>query len=254
MNRLTILGCMAGAPAAESPASGYLVQSQDKTILVDCGPGIVAALAKLGMIEKLDAVFISHRHADHCADLVALAYARLFPRILPPLPLFGPEDLQTTLEGLNHLFAIPSLASLQSPLTSALPFIALYPGQKTTVTGMEISTHLMQHPVETLAYHFIDLNLVYTADGALTTSLINFAQGTQTLLAEATYLQDTRANLSQHGHMTATDAAHLANCCGTQTLILTHFATTSQIELSLIEARTGFPNSQIAQAMRIFDL
>jgi ribonuclease BN (tRNA processing enzyme) len=250
--KLTILGCMAGAPIGDSPASGYLLEVGEEKILIDCGPGVVAALAQLDLAHHLTAVLISHRHADHCADLIALAYARLFPKVFEPLPLFGPADLQQTLEGLNTLFAIPSLPSLQQPLTSALPFTSLAPNAKHDVAGLELHTHLMQHPVETFAYQFPELGFVYTADGCLTDGLVAFTKGCRTLLAEATYLKDTLADVAAHGHMTSLEAASLAKRSGTKQLILTHFVTPSQSAKSLTEARECFEVVDVASPMKSF--
>jgi ribonuclease BN (tRNA processing enzyme) len=245
---------MAGAPADNSPASGYLLQTEKQALLIDCGPGVVAMLAKLGVLHELTGVLISHRHADHCADLTALAYARLFPDVMKAIPLYGPADLEQTLVGLNTIFGIPSLPSLREPLTTALPFKPLLPNMKHEVLGLELYTHQTQHPVETFAYNFPELGFVYTADGRLTKGLIDFAKGCRTLLAEATHLRNTRADLSEHGHMTSEDAARLARQSGAKQLVLTHFAKTSQIKTSLLEAKAGFECVEVARPRQIIQL
>jgi ribonuclease BN (tRNA processing enzyme) len=245
---------MAGAPSNESPASGYLLQTEKHTLLLDCGPGVVAVLAKLGMLHQLTAVFISHRHADHCADLTALAYARLFPDGLEPIPLYGPADLEQTLFGLDALFGIPSLPSLRQPLSTALPFTPLSSNSQQEVLGLELHTHKTQHPVETFAYNFPELGFVYTADGSLTQGLIDFARGCHTLLAEATYLKDTRADLSEHGHMTSLDAATLAKRSNAKRLVLTHFSRPSQLEQTLLEAKHEFDCAELARPLVTFHL
>jgi ribonuclease BN (tRNA processing enzyme) len=245
---------MAGAPSGASAASGYLLETPGVTLLIDCGPGVVAALAKRDKLRKLDAVIISHRHADHCADLVALAYARLFPKPLPPLPLFGPTDMLPVIEGLNALFAIPSLPSLRQPLSAALPFTPLAPEQRYDILGVALQTHRTQHPVETLAYKFPCVGLAYTADGRLTPELIAFVTGCPTLLAEATYLASTEADLTTHGHMTSVDAARLAACSGAAQLILTHFATSEQMKQSVREAQRCFGAARAAEPLACITL
>ena len=74
---LTVLG---GSPAWPNPgqaASGYLVESADTRLLMDCGSGIAAEL-RAHDPGPLTAIVISHFHADHWFDLVPLHYAYLF--------------------------------------------------------------------------------------------------------------------------------------------------------------------------------
>lgn len=222
--RLTVIGCRAGAPAAGSAASGYLLQAGGRSILIDCGPGVVLQLAQDGLIDQLDAVLISHRHADHCADLLALAYYRRFPQPQAALPLFGPPDLQDILSGLDRLFGIASLPELATPLESAFAFTAVTPGSSFDVAGLSIDTLPMQHPVPTMAFRIPALGLVYTADGALSPPLIAFAQGSACLIAEATYLAADGNDLAEHGHMTAGQAGELAEAAAAEQLLLSHFA------------------------------
>ena len=240
MAELLVIGCRAGSPGRESPASGYVLFAEDKTLLIDCGPGVVASLAKQQLIRQLDAVIVTHAHADHCADLVALAYHRLFPERMEPLSLYGPVELRSTLSALDQVFGIPSLPELCAPLAAALPFTPLAPSAAYDIEGLALETLLMVHPVETLALHFPDLGLTYTSDGALTDALCAFAKGARTLLAEATYLASSGADLTAHGHLTAAQAGTLAQGAGAKALVLTHLANYTHADASREEARKAF--------------
>ena len=238
--RLTVIGCRAGSPDQDTPASGYLVQTAQTTLLIDCGPGVVLKLASLGLLDTLDAVIITHRHADHCADLIALAYRRLFPQAKPPLPLFGPPDLERVLTGFNDLFGIPSLPTLAEPLTTSFAFQPVEPGHTFRYADLTIDTLAGRHPVPTLVLSLPELGLVYSSDGALTDALIDFAAGCRTLVAEATYPSADGHDLHSHGHMTAHQAGELACQVAAEQLVLTHFSNLADVTITQQYAATVF--------------
>ena len=78
---ITVLGKSPAFQDAGGACSGYLVETGTTTFLLDCGPGVFAKLRTHRAYIDVDAVVISHLHADHIFDLVtfasALRYARL---------------------------------------------------------------------------------------------------------------------------------------------------------------------------------
>lgn len=220
---MEVIGCSAGSPQAAGAASGYLVRVGDITILVDCGPGVVMELARTGRLEDLDAVIVTHEHFDHCGDLMALAYHRAFPVPQRPLPLFAPRSLRKTLAGFDAVFGIPTLEELRSPLSTQLPFHEVEIGRSFSVGPVRIDTLAAAHPVPTMSLRFPDLQLVYTADTALTPELIVFSRDS-ILLAEATYVTGENRDFNQHGHMSGIEAGRLAREAEAPMLVLTHFA------------------------------
>jgi glutamate racemase len=89
--RLTVLGCAGTFPGPGVPCSGYLVEHEGYRLLVDLGAGALGQLQRhIGLLD-VDAVYVSHLHADHCIDLVAYSYARRYhPDGVPPvLPVYG---------------------------------------------------------------------------------------------------------------------------------------------------------------------
>ena len=95
--RLTVLGCAGSFPGPDSAASGYLVQADDAdgrtwTVLLDLGNGALGALQRYGDPTGLDAIGLSHLHADHVADLVVLNVLRRYrpEGPCPPVAVHGP--------------------------------------------------------------------------------------------------------------------------------------------------------------------
>lgn len=71
--KLTILGTGTFFVNKNRLASAYLLEADNKKILVDCGPGTLVRLSEVGIkLEEIDYVFITHFHADHTSDLFPL--------------------------------------------------------------------------------------------------------------------------------------------------------------------------------------
>jgi ribonuclease BN (tRNA processing enzyme) len=70
--RFEVLG-FAGAAPLEGGCSSYVVSGGDRSVLLDSGPGTLERLWRRGLMQRLDAVVISHKHADHVLDLLPFA-------------------------------------------------------------------------------------------------------------------------------------------------------------------------------------
>ena len=85
--RLTVLGKSPSYTDAGGACSGYLVEEGDTILLLDCGNGVFAKLRKFVDYVDVDAVVISHLHADHVLDLVPYAYALVYAPRQQPVPV-----------------------------------------------------------------------------------------------------------------------------------------------------------------------
>lgn len=246
MAELIIIGCRAGSPGSCGPATGFLIEHEAGRILVDCGPGVVAGLANLGLLPGIDAVIVTHGHADHCSDLVALAYHRLFPQRQARIPLYTSASVNDVVRQLDQTFGIPSLEELREPIQQALEIHTVSVGEAFVVHGLRVETARTVHPVETMAVRFPDLGFAFTSDAAATPELIEFVRGTEVLLAEATYLSDEGRDLSGHGHMTAACAGALARSAAVGHLVVTHFSECSEREAIQAVAQEHFRGQVLA--------
>ena len=68
--RLTVLGKSPSWQDAGGACSGYLLQEGETTVLLDCGNGVFGKLRQRVDYVDVDAVVLSHLHADHFLDLV----------------------------------------------------------------------------------------------------------------------------------------------------------------------------------------
>lgn len=101
--RMTVLGGGGAWPTPERGCSGYLIDEAGFRLLVDPGYGSVPQLLKEIAASDVDAVMISHGHADHCADLNPLLRARHLSEDPPPalavFALTGAADAVLALDG-----------------------------------------------------------------------------------------------------------------------------------------------------------
>ncbi len=70
---LTILGCGSAIPTRINNPSGQILEMRDKQFLIDCGEGIQITMRQTAQrTSRLDHIFISHLHGDHCFGLIGL--------------------------------------------------------------------------------------------------------------------------------------------------------------------------------------
>ncbi|MCG2800496.1 MAG: MBL fold metallo-hydrolase [Cellulomonas sp.] len=243
--RLTVLGCAGSFPSATSAASAYLVQADDAdgrtwTVLLDLGNGALGPLQRLGDPTALDAIAISHLHADHCADLVVLNVLRRYRPAgpCPPVDLWGPPGTAARIAELGGT----------DPATDSSGQFDVHqwdPATPVQVGPLRLEPVAMNHSVPTFGVRVVgpsDLDpgrtvrLGYTGDTDAGPGLDALAAGADLLLAEAAY-QEGRDDLSRGVHLTGRRAGAAASRGGTARLVLTHLPTWNDPQLALAEAR-----------------
>ena len=73
--RLTVLGKSPSWQDADGACSGYLIEEGGTSVVLDCGNGVFSKLRRYRDYTRIDAVVVSHLHADHFLDLVPFSYA-----------------------------------------------------------------------------------------------------------------------------------------------------------------------------------
>ncbi|MFF0270516.1 MBL fold metallo-hydrolase [Kribbella sp. NPDC004536] len=181
--QLTVLGCATPYPAVDNPCSGYLVTSGPTRIWMDAGTGTLGPLQRYTRLDELDAIWISHLHADHSADLLTAYYGALYADVsLPaPIPLYGPPGIADRLAGFL------TNGSARSPVESAFEIIELYDGQSATVGDVGLTSRAVEHglPAFGVRLEASGRSLVYSGDTAPCPALTELADGCDVLLCEA---------------------------------------------------------------------
>jgi ribonuclease BN (tRNA processing enzyme) len=212
--RLTVLGGCGAWPAAGQACSGFLVEHDGFLLLIDLGYATVPRLLEHAGAGQVDAVFISHGHPDHCADLNPLLRARaLDGEPAPRLPVYA-------LPG-----ALDAVLALDRPgmLADAYLLPGLTPGGGQQIGPFLAETLLLPHwlPNAGLRLTAGGAVLAYTGDSGPDPQIASLAREADLLLAEATYPdqvpEDSRAYLSS-----ARQAGQQAERAGAGRLLLTH--------------------------------
>jgi ribonuclease BN (tRNA processing enzyme) len=232
--RLTVLGSAASYPDAGRACAGHLVHSAAAAVLFDCGNGVLSNLGRVMDPTRLDAVFITHAHPDHFADLYALQAALRYAPDGPaaPLPLYLPEGL------LERMGAVLTGHGARE-LAEAFEVSALVPDVPVTAGDLTLTPLEVDHiaPTFALVAECDGARLCYTSDTRHGDAALRAATGAGVLLAEAT-LPPPFAGRAPH--MTPAEAADLASAAGAHTLVLTHLWPTVDRDAAAREARERF--------------
>jgi len=230
--RLTILGSSGGYPGPNNPTSGFLVEHAGGKVWLDAGHGTFSALQRATDCTKIDAVLVSHVHADHCVDLHAMYVAFRF-RVEGVLQkrLCCPREVW---ERVPVLTADPPEA--EAAFRVAFDVQPIDAGDVIDVAGFRVSFLRTDHPNHCLAMRLESGEgiLTYSADTGPNADLAGFARGSDLLLCEATYQE---GKIGAPVHLSARQAAETAVRAGVRDLVLTHVWPTFDPQVSVEEAR-----------------
>lgn len=246
--RVTVLGKSPSWQDAGGACSGYLITQDDFTVLLDCGNGVFSKLRPVCDYVDVDAIVITHMHADHFLDLVPFSYAlRYAPRQQPVavggwpgtdaparprlyLPGGGSELLRRIVGAWGTEDLIDSAFALDE--YDAVDELELGPFG---VRFCEVPHYVPTHAVE-LSY--CGTRFTFGADCRPNEELIRFARDTDMLMIEATLPRPERDGV--RGHLTAWEAGEHGRLAAARRLVLTHYSDELDPETTRAEAAAGF--------------
>ena len=203
--KLTLLGVWGPFPAPDGGCSSYLVEDSDTKILLDCGSGALSKLRALYPdLPALDAIVLSHMHADHAGEIHLFRYMCEFGLMQSPLRVFSPET--------DKLW-FPVFDPIQTT-----------DGMQATVGSLTLRFTSVRHAVPTTGVRITDANghsLFYTGDTGWFDGLIDAAKGADLLLADAC-LRDETNEKALKNHMTVAQVLSLRQQADCEAAILTH--------------------------------
>jgi ribonuclease BN (tRNA processing enzyme) len=232
--RVTVLGKSPSWQDAGGACSGYLVQENDTAVLVDCGNGVFSKLRQRIDYVDVDAVVISHLHADHFLDLVPYSYALTYAPRQQPVPV--PPWPGTDKPAKPRLIAPPGARDLFRRVVGAWGnedlienafVLEEYDESSTPEVGpLRFSFRSVPHFTETFAIKIGSSNgsgtMAYGADSRPSDELCKFAKGCDLFIVEATLPRPERTGI--RGHLTPEEAGEHAKTAGVKRVVLTHIS------------------------------
>jgi ribonuclease BN (tRNA processing enzyme) len=237
--RLTVVGCSGSFPGPDSAASCYLLEApfEGRTfrLVLDLGSGALGALQRHVDLRSVDAVALSHLHADHCLDLCGFYVVRKYHPAghLGRIPVYGPPG---TAARLARAYDLDEHVGMRGEFT-----FETYPDESFTIGPFEVQVARVDHPVPAYALRVSAAGraLVYSGDTGPCAALDEIADGCDLLLAEASFVEG--GDNPEHLHLTGADAGRVADKAGVGRLVLTHVPPWHDPQVALSEARAHYP-------------
>ncbi|HKB79841.1 MAG TPA: MBL fold metallo-hydrolase [Thermoanaerobaculia bacterium] len=200
--RLKVLGAY-GASDAEHNLTGYLI---DDWLAVDAGT--LTSKLSLSQQARIQAVYITHTHADHTRDLPHLILNR-YSQNAPPLTIFAARPvmdllIETTFNGLVW----PDFSKLNSPLTSkpAVHYRALNAGKKITFNDVGLTSVKVDHQIPAFGA-IVEMHgqaITFTGDTGPTEEIWKRTNKTPNVVAivtEASFPNDQQSLADETAHL-----------------------------------------------------
>lgn len=231
---VTVLGCGAAYPRAGGATAGFLVQQGDTAVWLEAGNGTFARLQEHIDFHALNALILSHAHADHMADVLPLMYALGFdperPYDGPGIPMYAGKDMEKG-------FEIQLRGTTKE--TFARVFDMRWVGQPFDIGPIHVEAFETDHPGESYGMRMESGGkvFVYTSDTAWFDDLPDRCRDADLLLSEATWAGNIKG---APVHMWAREAGKLARLAGAKQLVLTHVWPTIDTTEAVKEAQTEY--------------
>ena len=196
MNRIVLLATGGGPvqtpPGAGLPGTSALLDLDGRSIVIDAGPGTVAALTRAGAdLKRIDTICITHLHGGHMLELGALAHAVWTAGRTAPLALWGPPGIQPCWQGFLAAMAFDTALRSREMKRPLLADLVLVGHLRTgVVQDGPVAIHALPVPHPPVEHAFAlrfngTKSVTFSGDTASFPPLAAFARASDVLLHSA---------------------------------------------------------------------
>ncbi len=226
---LTVLGSGTYQPTLDRHPSSYLVKTGNQNLIFDFGRGVLDQLMKLGIqYYDIDAIFISHLHADHSSELssllhIALAEPAMGKKRRKKLFIYGPQGLLKTYNYILKAFELDREFKPKYPiLVKELSDEAIIKDKGWLINSYTVEHGVPNSKLKSLAYRFISGKkiLAYSGDCGDCPGLHKAVKNADLAIIEASWPKELKPKM----HLTANQAGQIAEKERVKKLVLTHIS------------------------------
>ena len=217
---LRVLGSGDAFNSAGAQHSAYLLNHESGCLLLECGPGILAAMKRDGIDTAApDVVLISHLHGDHFGGLpfLFLEYTYMARRDRPLVVAGPPTTARRVVELGAALYGKDMVAA--APCT--VDFVELVDGARVSLAGVEVEAFEVPHEAEpfSLGYRLGtgSGSMLFSGDSAWTDRFVDMSAGTDLFLCECCTMEPAAADHTNYRELRANSGR-----LGCRRLMLTH--------------------------------
>jgi ribonuclease Z len=289
---LFFAGTAGSVPTARRGLPALLLRRGGDRLLFDCGEGTQRQLLRTVGLPDMQAVFLTHHHADHWLGLPGMLKSFELRDREAPLTVYGPPGTSDLMHAMRIVYG-----RLRYPFA----VVDLEAGDAVTRDGYEIAPFNVRHRGHAFGYAIVEDERAGRFDAELATRLgvpfgpdfgrlqrgetVNgvrpeqvmgetrsgrrivisgdtapcqavevFAHDADVLVHEATFMEDERARARETFHSTAKQAAEIARDANVRLLALTHLSTRYFPREIRDEARAVFPNTIVPRDFDAIDV
>lgn len=241
-SRLVVLGSCGAWPEPARACSGYVLEHEGFRIVLDLGYATLPrllAVVNSSVGDGIDAVIVTHRHADHAIDLHGLFRARGLGRPgAPPLSLYSPADV------------LDQVVALEDDDAAAVHRVFDWhplPAADYHLGPFRLQSWALPHRVPNAGIRLSapGLTVAYTGDTGPDDLLAEVGRDADLYIMEATDRDQQSAGPAPGGpgmpHLTAREAGQAATAARSRRLLLSHFWPGNDRQLSRAAAAAVFP-------------
>ena len=240
--KVTLLGTGAALIDPDRRHTSLTIQVGDAAYMIDAGTGATRAMIGAA-INPLDvrALFLTHLHFDHTADLPVFVLGSWMSDRRGALPVYGPEG---TREMCAHLFeggafdvdirARANYPQRQVNLEVLRPAVSIiqkgliHEDDRIRVTALPVE-HIPSEICRCYAFRFETdtKSVVFSGDTRALPEMVDFARGADLLIHEATFPEEAIAFRAKNGigtysHTSPLQLGEIARDAGVRQLVATH--------------------------------
>ncbi|MFF0966939.1 ribonuclease Z [Streptomyces sp. NPDC003703] len=262
VRELVVLGTASQVPTRHRNHNGYLLRWDGEGILFDPGEGTQRQMLRAGAAaHDLNRICVTHFHGDHSLGLAGVIQRINLDRVPHEITAHYPRSGKRFFDRLRHATAYRETVALTEVPVDADGVLAttaaytlearrlshpvesygyrlvepdgrrMLPDRLAAhgITGPDVGR--IQHegslrgvPLEAVSEVRRGQRFAFVMDTRLCEGARELAEDCDLLVIESTFLDEDETLATEHGHLTAGQAARLARDAGVRHLVLTHFS------------------------------